>query len=259
VWRELSWRELKVAKFLISPSEKALAQKLKDDAIVSTLPEEKGADILIPSSAGLYGAQRKEVPHDFILSVTDGRMTRATSLLPKDCKFAELLCEGRFRYWPDGRLIMPGRREPSRWTRKQIRGILFDIKYVKGITVEYTEDIDDTVNYLRWIQDSLSRGKHLGLYKRPHAEGAWYVPTCKDIWSWLLQSFPGVGPSTADAIISHFGTIPLRWTCTQAELERVPRLSRARAVEMIKAFTASTELPTVSGGPSFDDLRRLLG
>lgn len=241
----------KMARFLLSPSEVDLREELKDDAIVSPIPEEKGADVLHYSKLGLYGAQRKTLPHDFIASISDGRMARATSLLPKSCKFYELIGEGRFRYWPDGHLILPGRKEPSRFTRRQIRGILFDIKYVKGIPVEYTEDVEDTANYLRWLADLLDKGKHLGLYTRPSVKGIWYVPTGEEIWSWILQSWPGVGPATAEAIIKYFGTIPLKWSCTLDELQRVPRLGKPKARELYNVLASSSL--------DYDGLRRMLG
>ena len=242
-------------KFLLSPTEtgrggeKGLLQLLGDDAIVSTLPEQKGADILIYSKAGLYGAQRKEVPHDFIASISDGRLARETSLLPRNCKFYEIICEGRFRYWPDGHLAVD-RKSPSSYTRKQIRGILFNIKYVKGVPVEYTDDLQDTANYLRWMYEFLNKEKHQGLLTRPSTRGAWYVPTAEEVQSWLLQSWNGIGPSTANAIIEHFGGAPLRWTCTTEELAQVRGISRAKAAEMVKTLNPASN--------PFDELRRKL-
>ncbi len=224
-----------MAKFLVSPTEEDLTQLLGEDAITSSMPEEKGADILIYSKQGLYGAQRKKLPHDFILSFQDGRMTRETSLLPKECKFYEMICEGRFRYFPDGRLAVD-RKEPSRFTRRQIRGILFNVKYIKGVPVEYTEDLADTVSYLRWMHSCLNEEKHLGLFRRPSIQSAWYVPTVDELHSWIMQSWQGIGPATAEAVIKRFGGIPLKWTCTLAEMMTVPRLSKDKAREMINTL-----------------------
>ena len=242
-------------KFLLSPSEtgrkgeKGLLQLLGDDAIVSSIPEQKGADILIYSKAGLYGAQRKEIPHDFIASLSDGRLAKETSLLPKECDIYELKCEGRFRYWPNGRLAMD-RKSPANYTRRQIRGILFNIKYIKGVPVEYTEDVEDTANYLRWMYDLLNKEKHFGLFTRPSVKGTWYVPTSKELQSWILQSWNGIGPATADAIIEHFGRVPLRWTCTVDELARVKNISKQKALEMIKSLEGTDQ----SNG--FDEIRK---
>lgn len=242
--------------YLISPSETKLAERLKGEAIISSLPEEKGADILIYTKQGLFGIQRKEVPNDFLSSITDGRIARETSLLPKGCKFRLLLLEGRFRYWPDGRIII-GRREPSRFTEAQIRGILFDIKYVKGVDYDYTDDLDDTIFYIKTIAQWMNKEKHLGLFSRPGGpKGTWAIPTVEETHSWLLQGFEGVGPALADAIIEHFGRIPLAWTCSLGELVKVPRLSAKRAKILWGSLSASGHVSKDIG--EFDSLREKL-
>jgi ERCC4-type nuclease len=219
----------------------------------------KGADVLAYTKQGLLGVQRKSVPHDFLASISDGRMVRETSLLPKECKFPLLLLEGRFRYYPDGHLSVD-RHTPSRYTRGQIRGMLFDIQYIKGVPYDYTENTGDTVSYIRSLVDFMNQGKHLGMFRRPHAEGSWYVPSSKDVQLWVLQSFQGVGPATADKILKHFGEIPLKWTCTLEELCQVPTLTKNKAKEIysylppgVQNIAKSTEVVD-----EFNELRRRL-
>ncbi len=223
-------------RVLLSPSEFKLAQLFGKDAMTSDLPESKGADILIYTEAGLVGLQRKEVPNDFLTSFTDGRMSRETALLVDNCKFTRLIAEGRFQYFPNGNVVLGGydaknrRPQASRFTRNHIRGMIFDLEFVKGIVVDWTEDILDTVAYIKALPTFLNKDKHLGLYTRPSAQGAWYVPNARDIDLWILQSFPGIGPTIADKIIIHFdGKIPLKWSCTLKQLEGVPGLSVKRA------------------------------
>jgi ERCC4-type nuclease len=234
-----------VAKFLISPTEHELIKKLGDDAIISPLPEEKGADILIYSKNGIYGAQRKSVPHDFIASVQDGRLTRETSLMPNELKFYEIICEGKFRYFPNGHLAVD-RKNPSRYTRKQITGIIFDIKFVKGINIEYTDDMDNTAQYLKWTYDRLNSSTHYGLLRRPSMNSVWYVPSKEETQSWLLQSWSGIGPSTAEAIIKKFGRAPLRWTCSLEELSSVSRLGKSKAKELIESLEGKVDASSLS-------------
>lgn len=250
-----------MVKVLLSPSEVALAGKMKADAIVSSLPEAKGADVLVYTSKGLIGLQRKEVPNDFISSFTDGRMARGVALLTKSCKFTRIIAEGRFKYWPDGRLVTgridpkTKRPEPSRFTRKHIRGMINDLEFVMGIIVDPTDDLDDTVAYIRDLPGFINKSKHLGLYTRPNIQGTWYTPSAKDIHLWLLQSFPGIGPAIADGIISRFGgEIPLKWTCTLEELMAIPRLSKERAREMYNTLGG-----TATGVPLLDMLERVRG
>lgn len=244
-------------RVLLSPTENSLASIMKKEAITSSLPEQKGADVLIYSRHGLVGLQRKEVPHDFISSITDGRLTRETTLLAQHCQHRRLICEGRFRYYPDTTLVMD-KHVKSHYKRIQIRGMLLDISLVKGVQIEYTEDIYDTVEYIRSIAKFVSQDKHLGLFTRPSAKGTWYIPTAKDIHLWLLQSFPGVGPATADNIVNRFGgEIPLKWTCTLEELMSIPRLSKQRAKEMYEALPH--EPPAPSDSDKISRLRTMLG
>lgn len=258
--------------FLLSPSEtgrktkgggqsKGLLQYLGDDAILSSLPEEKGADVLIYSKAGLYGAQRKEIPHDFLSSFGDGRLTRETTLLSKSCKFYEMIGEGRFRYYPDGKVALD-MKEPSHYTRKQVDGIIFDIRWVKGIPIHYTEDIADTAQYLRWMADRLNKKEHMALLKRPSVQSDWYVPSDEEIQEWVLQSWVGIGPATAKKIISHFGQIPLKWTCSYEQLCQISGLSKKKAQEMIESLSGvarkgsvKTEATSTDVVSVFDTLR----
>jgi len=238
---------------LISPTEIELAGKLKDNAIISSLAEEKGADLLTYTNQGLLGIQLKEVPNDFLASITDGRLTRETTLLPKHCKFPLLLLRGKFKYWPDGR-IATGRREPSRFTKKQVLGILFDVRYIKGIEYDYVDDMDDVVFYHKALVEWLNAGKHFGLFTRPGGpKGTWTIPTVEEAQSWILQGFQGIGPALADSIINHFGKIPLAWTCSLSELARVPRLSTKRAQILYQTLGQSGAITN-----EFDMLRRKL-
>ncbi len=247
-------------RILLSPSEVALAGKLKEEAITSSIPEQKGADILIYSKHGLLGMQRKEVPHDFLSSFTDGRMSRATSLLQQGCTFTRMICEGTFKYWPDGTVHLgmtkARKKIPTSYNHKHIHGMLNDIEFIKGIMIRWTNDIDDTVTYIRSVVNFLEAGKHFGLYTRPSAKGVWVVPKAKDIHLWVLQSFPGVGPAVADKIVERFGGIPLQWTCTMEELMAVPRLSKERAAEMFNSLSGPSQ--PIQHVDEFERLRRLL-
>ena len=216
---------------LLAPTEHQLAKRLGDLALTSTLPEERGADILIISKHGALGIQRKEVPHDFISSMTDGRMAREVALLIQSCQYTRLLCEGKFKYYPDTTLVLD-KHAPSRFKRSHVRGMLLDISMVQGIQVDWSDDLEDTIDYIKATIRFMSAEKHLGLFSRPNVKGQWIVPDADEIQLWLLQSFPGIGPAVADKIVKQFNGVPLRWTCTLEELEAIPRLSKARARAM---------------------------
>jgi len=218
-----------MSTYLLSPSEVRLSELFGTSAITSPIPEQKGADILIYTKLGLLGIQLKEVPNDFLASITDGRLARETSMLSV-CEFRLLLLRGRFKYWPDGRVSLPGRREASRFTEKQVRGILFDIRYIKGVDYDYVDDYEDIVAYVKHLDQWMDKEKHLAMFNRPSGpKGTWTVPSVEEMQSWLLQGFEGIGPAKADSIISCFGGLPLAWTCSFKELMQVPGLSSRRA------------------------------
>jgi ERCC4-type nuclease len=252
-----------MSTYLLSPSENRLADLFGNMAITSTIPEQKGADVLVYTNQGLIGIQVKEAPNDFLASIVDGRLARETSLLSA-CTFKLLLLRGRFKYWPDGRVSLPGRREASRFTEKQVRGILFDIKYVKGVDYDYVDDYEDVVAYVKHLDLWMNKDTHLALFNRPGGpKGTWIVPSAEEMQSWLLQGFEGIGPAIADSIIGHFGRLPLAWTCSLEELMRVPKLSSKRAQYLWNFLSETptsfmtTSAPTKESASKLDGIRRM--
>lgn len=209
------------------------------DAIRSSLCEQKGADYLIYGPEGLFGLQRKECPHDFLSSCMDGRLARETNLLAECCKFRVVLCEGSFRYFPDGSVVTgvpKGVKAFQRFTRSSVRKIQMDIRFIKGVDVDYSDDIEDTIQYIKVVHEYITSEKHMGLFSRPKAKGAWGSPTASEKDLWILQGFPGVGPGLAISIVNHFGHIPLKWDCTYDELVRVPKIGGGRASKLWAAL-----------------------
>lgn len=260
---------------LLSPSEVDLSKALGSEAVTSPLCEQKGADILIYTDSGLVGLQRKQVPNDFLDSFGDGRFARLLPLLTKHCAFYRVVCEGQFKYWPDGTvhlgMFKGGKRIPSRYTRRHVHGMINDLEFVWGIQIHWTDGIEDTVNYIHSVQQFMDAKKHTGLFTRPKAKGLWYVPTARDIELWILQSFPGVGVKTADAIIKHFGCVPLKWSCSAHELAQVERVGVKKATELMSYLNKDIQRQAHDGGievnshtPAFNkdlfsELRRRIG
>lgn len=210
---------------LVSPTDSDLAKILGEDALVSSLPERRGADVLIYSQHGVYGAQRKAVPHDFISSFHDGRMVRETTLLPEYTNYCEIICEGEFRYHADGSLVT-NYKVPRKYSRTQIEAMKLSIRFVKGVEIVYTENTVRTADYIKIVESYLSKEKHMGLFTRPKVKGLWPIPTQDELWSWVLQGFPEVGPGLAEKMLESFGKIPLVWDCTLEEMMMVPRIGK---------------------------------
>jgi len=242
---------------LVSPTDRDVLQGLGDIAISSLITEEHGADVLLYTNQGLFGIQRKRFPEDFISSMNDGRISRETSLLARTCKFRMLMIEGQPKYYPDGNLVMP-RKMPGHYTRKRIRGTILNIKYVKGIDVDYTESVTDTVEYIKEIVEFFTDTKHLGLYVRPSAPAEWIRPSANETLLWILQGFSGVGPQLADNIIKYFGEIPIKWTCSLEDLKKVPRLG-SKVAEEIYGQLGSVVETNKKEETYTDKLNRFLG
>ena len=224
---------------LLAPTENKLLNLLGDKVIVSSIPEERGADILIFSKNGVYGAQRKEFPYDFIASFNDGRMARETTLLAKNTDFHEVICEGRAEYLNG--ILMTSSKVPRRYTKHQIEGMRLDIRLVKHVDIAYTEDIYDTSAYIKIVETFMAKEVHTGLFRRPAAQGLWGSPTSDEVALWILQGFPEVGPGLAEAILKHFGTIPMKWTCEFEDLLKVHKIGPSRARKLWNALQSRIE------------------
>jgi Fanconi anemia group M protein len=242
---------------LVSPTDRDIMEQLGDIAISSQIPEQNGADILLYTSQGMFGIQRKRFPEDFVSSMNDGRLARETSMLKEHCKFRLLIIEGIPKYYPDGNLVKP-RSMPGHYTRKRIRGTIYNIRYVKGIDIDYTESLKDTVDYIKELIEFFTDTKHLGLYVRPSAPSTWIVPSSDETLLWVLQGFSGVGPQLAENIIKHFGDIPIKWTCTLEDLKKVPRLGNKVAEEIYKQLGSKID-NTKNGETSADKINRFIG
>ncbi len=235
-------------KFLTSTTEGDITKALGDDAIMSPIPETKGADIILYTPHGVVGWQRKVLPGDFTTSFYDGRLARAIPLLKENCVFQRIIGEGKFSYYPDGKLDMGrlkgGKPINTRLTENHILGMINDIQFVNDIKIDWTKDLQATIKYLRQTRTFLMETKHQGLYKRPSAQGAWVVPSAREIDLWILQSFPGVGPAVADRIMDYFnGEIPLKWTCTFEQLASIGRVTAAIAKIMWESLPSSAPIP----------------
>lgn len=227
--------------FLLSPSEGELRERLKSLAQFSTIPETRGADVLFSTPFGLFGLQRKQVPHDFLKSARDGRIAREAALLRK-LPFSLLLGEGRFRYYPDTTVAVPGVPKGTyKFTRRQLWGLILSIELVQGVSVLFVDDIDETVDFLKYLRGYMCKTKHSTIFLRPKTGGnAWGQSDRKEDLLWILQGFPDIGVATAEKIMAAFGgTVPLRWICTLEDLVNIHGISKAKAEKLWNCLPAS--------------------
>jgi ERCC4-type nuclease len=199
---------------LVSPAE---PPQLRELGPVSPLPEKHGADFLLEVPRHLVAVQRKTVP-DLVASDADGRLGREIPLL-QQADVGVLLIEGHPRWTADGQLLVRARG----WTRERWWGLQAAAVWVHGLVWVEVSDQAHTAAWLRHAESWLSRERHRGLTARPAWAGV------ESFGEYLLQSFPGIGPAVARAIVAHFGGAPLRLTCEEADLATVPGVGPVRA------------------------------
>jgi ERCC4-type nuclease len=211
---------------LVSPTEPREIQLL---GRVSSLPEKYGVDVLLSARGRLVGVQRKTFPEDYLASLEDGRLQKELMLMQR-LDAAVLLLEGQPTW--DGQNLV-GRR----YTRQQLRTALWSIQLAHGVYVERSDSLEDTCMALAWLETWLRKRRHVGLMRRPKARDAWGGRVRGQGQALhILQGLPGVGPVLAQAILKHFGGIPLTWTCSQQELEQVTGIGPKTARRLYVIF-----------------------
>lgn len=205
----------------VSPAE---PQRLRQGRKVSPLCESRGADFLFVAHGQWVGIQRKEI-QDFIASLTDGRLQKELAQL-QSCPNRVLILEGKIQWTTEGEML--GKGYGRTWTRKQWRGVLWGIR-AKGIWIEYTDDISDTLNTLDWIEQWFTKDTHGSLDRRPGPMSLWGHPSNEDYQRHIIMGLPGVGPELADRICRTFNGVPFGWRIAKEELLQVPGIGIKKA------------------------------
>jgi len=107
-----------------------------------------------------------------------------------------------------------------------------------GIMVAHTDDLDDTIEYLRGLQMWSDKASHDSLLRRsnPGADSPWGT-TSSRAWSLhFLQGIDGLGPKVAAAILDYFGKLPFELSVTEAELLQVPGVGPKMARKIMETF-----------------------
>lgn len=205
---------------LIAPTEPPAIKTL---GTVSPRPEMVGADILFVARKLKVGIQRKTVS-DLIASVHDGRLQREVSQL-QGIDIPILIVEGRPTWTLDGHLVTKG--FGAAWTKAQHRGILWSARE-KGIWVQETVDLDDTVECVKMFERWCQKGQHKGLVRRPGPVSIWGKVNNEDYARHLVMGLPGVGPELAERIVARYG-VPFGWRITPDDLVAIDGIGPKKA------------------------------
>ena len=213
---------------LVSPTDGELREELGDTAIISSIPEERGCDVVVFLPSLSIGVQRKSVPHDFYLSIKDGRLAKELPLMRERTTIPILILENEPGFDSRGLLRSSDHRHPYPVTEEGYKKLILSVKYTQGVDVDATSSIEDTAKRIKWYIQYFSKGKHKSLFSRSPLVAQWGIESRKERALYLLQGFPGVGPSLAENIWDHFQTVPLKWCCSKEELGEVPLVGKSR-------------------------------
>lgn len=222
--------------FLISPTERDALKYTNGRGIVSSIPERYGADFLIFSPRGRCGIQRKKFPDDFFASIDDGRLAKELSQLAY-LEFRLLVPEGDPQYTSDGHLMD---ERHARWTRRSVRNYLRSVRIQQGVDVEWSCDLKDTVDIVCELEEYLKTDIHRSTMTRPKnsvMKGEWGEFNKRDWARYFLQGLPGVGSKRAEAIFDTFGRVPLEWSVSPEEMQRVWGIGKKTARTLFELFS----------------------
>lgn len=217
--------------FLIAPTEPSALKRIGTS---SSLPENYGVDVLWASEhLGLCGVQRKEIK-DLTQSMQDGRLAKEVAQMNGKLGMKMVMVEGRGEWGLNGSFMSA---YGERVTRQQVRNYLYSVRS-KGVWIEFSDDLQDTIEAVRGLRRWTEKEKHTALLARPGPTGSpdWGKVGRREWAIHLLCGFPGIGPHMAEAIIDHFGEVPLRWEVTEKELLEVSGIGKTRAKKLIQAL-----------------------
>lgn len=214
---------------LIAPTEPV---KLKEIGTVSLAPERRGVDVLWASAVtGLVGVQRKEFPGDFVSSKSDGRLAKEFAQM-QSLNVAVLVLEGPQVWTIEGALLHPY-GEP--WTKSKLRRYLCSVR-ARGIWVERTDSLADTIAFVRDLEEWSKKAKHHSTEQRPGVKrDGWGRASDRDYLVHFLQGLPGVGPELAGRMVDTIGC-PFSLSATEEELRSVHGMGKAKAKTIRRMF-----------------------
>lgn len=152
-----------------------------------------------------------------------------------------LVVEGDWDWSRKGfsRKVLGDKEHGSEFTIAQFNGVQLSAQ-VNGIWVVSTPDQRGTEIFLEQLPVWLDRDNHLSLLGKPKARGRWGTPTSEEWQSWVWQSWDGVGPKLAGALVKAVG-LPLRFTVSREELQKVPGIGRVKATTIWQTLGGENE------------------
>lgn len=218
---------------LIAPTEHDIQAILRLREIqfrISSLPEKHGCDIFSLSKAGVIGFQRKTLP-DLNASLIDGRLNYEIEQITASATlaFSFLIIESTLARTVDGNCV------EANIGIDTVRSIIVKC-HARGIGYLPCSNPDDTIRAVENVTRYITSPTY-NLTRRPkQLKNEWGQVTSESYALFLLQSFPGIGPKQARAILDHFPLFPIAWTVSAADLAEIPGIGLKTAERLIAAL-----------------------
>ena len=152
--------------------------------------------------------------YDFARSLFDGRLFEQARRMSESYPMVVYVVEG-----DPGRIRRYAGRQKQLYSAMAALTLDYDARILISSGPQATAEIIKAL--ARRIQGQA--GGRLVIHKKPRLE---------DVEAWQLyvvQSFPQVGPKTAEKILEHFGTVERFCRATMAELSKIPGLGEKKA------------------------------
>lgn len=183
------------------------------------------------SVAGVVGVQRKTLD-DLLTSAEDGRLGQQVSQM-QALDAAWLVLEGKVRWLGDGGPVVARGGRARDWTIGQLRALLWSVM-ARGIMVDRTESLDDTIAWVKGCEAWSQKDKHQSLLKRgPVPRDVLGTVTNRERAIFLHMGLPGVGPEMAGRLVDAGGVIGLRDGMTLERLMEVPGMGKGRVEKIM--------------------------
>lgn len=175
------------------------------------------ADFIIQSKTTegkevLVGIERKTII-DFLNSIIDKRIITQLIALKENFDIPILMIEGEENIY-----------RVRNFHPNSIRGMLSAIAIDLQIPVLYTKNEKDTTSYIETIAKRLeSKRKDISLLKSKKPI------TQKELQEYIVESFPGVGPTLAKSLLKKFKSIKNLVNTNEKELQEVEKIGKKKA------------------------------
>lgn len=211
----------------VSPTEPAPFSKLGK---TSPLPEKHGVDFFWVAMSRTWGVQRKRFPDDFLASLGDGRLNKELGQM-QQLDHPIVLLEGLGSWSDDGWLL------DQKFHKGQLDGWILSCFFEKGVPVVQVRTERDALFFIDRVEAWSMRKSHWSLTRRPKPRGnMWGQKGNKEFGLHVLQSFEGIGPAAAQAILDHIGHVPLKWTVDEKDLLEVEGIGKGRARALLDSL-----------------------